>query len=76
MKNQSLEAVDRQTLAREMITYRLRSGLTQKEIAAKFGVSRYSILRCETQRYLGMATLYRLSSQLARAIREESMEIL
>lgn len=75
MNHRSLE-IDRKALAQELITWRLRAGLTQSEAAAKFGLSRYSILRCETQRYIGLAIAYRLSAQLAKAIREESLEML
>lgn len=64
--------IDKQELAQELVTWRLRSGLTQSQAGDKFGVSRYSIMRLENMQYIGIAQAYRISAALVKAIREES----
>lgn len=71
MRAQAID-IDKQALAQELVTWRLRSGLTQSQAGDKFGVSRYSIMRLENMRYIGIAQAYRISAALAKAIREES----
>lgn len=63
--------LDKQALAAELATWRLRTGRTQQEAAELFGVSRYSILRVENCKDIGIAMAYKISAALARAIREE-----
>jgi len=64
--------IDKKALAQELATWRIRSGLTQREAAERFNVSRYSILRVENMKDIGIAMAYRISAALARAIREEN----
>ena len=71
MRKQIIE-IDKKALAQELATWRIRSGLTQREAAERFNVSRYSILRAENMREIGIAMTYRISAALARAIREEN----
>lgn len=65
--------IDKQALATELVTWRLRTAMTQQEAADLFGVSRYSILRVENCKDIGIAMAYRISAALARAIREEKL---
>ena len=71
MRKQIIE-LDKKALAKELATWRIRSGLTQRETAERFNVSRYSILRAENMKDIGIAMAYRISAALARAIREEN----
>lgn len=63
--------IDRQALASELATWRLRTCRTQQQAAELFRVSRYSILRVENCKDIGLAMAYRVSAALAKAIREE-----
>lgn len=63
--------IDKRALAAELVTWRLRTGRTQQEAADMFRVSRYSILRVENCKEIGIAMAYRISSALVKAIREE-----
>lgn len=65
--------IDKQALAAELVTWRLRTTRTQQEAADLFGVSRYSILRVENCKDIGIAMAYRISAALAKAIREEKL---
>lgn len=73
MNNKVLE-MDKKELAKELLTWRLRAGLTQPEAGEKLGVSRYSILRVENMKFVGLSTAYRVSAALARLIREEAAQ--
>lgn len=63
--------IDKQALAAELVTWRLRTGRTQQQAAELMGVSRYSILRLENCKDIGIAMTYKISAALAKAIREE-----
>lgn len=65
--------IDKRALAAELATWRLRTGRTQQEAADMFGVSRYSILRVENCKDIGIAMAYRISAALAKSIREERL---
>jgi hypothetical protein len=65
--------IDKQALAVELATWRLRTARTPQEAADLFGVSRYSILRVENCKDIGLAMAYRISAALAKAIREEQL---
>lgn len=71
MKHRLLE-LDTQGLGQELMTWRFRQGISQREAAARFGVSRYTIIRMENGRYVGMAAAYMVLHKLTKAIREES----
>lgn len=64
--------IDREHLAVELLKWRLRMGYTQEQAAQIMGCSRYSILRLERGKPVGMAQLYSISAKLATALRMES----
>lgn len=63
--------VDRNAFARALKTWRIRKGMTQKEVADIFGCSRYSIMRAETGQQLSWEMAYRLFACLAEELRKE-----
>lgn len=63
--------VDREALAKELFEWRVRSGHTQREVADMFGVSRYTIMRAESNDYLSLPTAYRVLSKLSQELRKE-----
>ena len=62
-------------LAWELKTYRIRSGLTQKQLAEKWGVSRYTLIRIEGGYEVGWPTMYKVTSKLIQATREEGATV-
>lgn len=64
--------VDRQEFALALKTWRLRSGLTQKQTGEKFGVSRYTIIRAENGQPITWGMAYRLFARLSDELRKEA----
>lgn len=62
-------------LAWQLKTYRIRSGLTQKQLAEKWGVSRYTLIRIEGGYEVGWPTMYKVASKLIQATREEGASV-
>lgn len=72
MKPNGLEMdVDKNEFALALKTWRLRSGLTQREVAQKFGVSRYTIMKAENAKNVTWEMAYRLFAKLAIELRKE-----
>lgn len=72
MKPNGLEMdVDKNEFALALKTWRLRSGLTQREVAQKFGVSRYTIMKAENAKNVTWEMAYRLFAKLAVELRKE-----
>ncbi len=63
--------IDRDTMARELFEWRTRNGLLQREVAERFGVSRYTIMRAENCDYLAVPTAYLVMSKLTQELRKE-----
>lgn len=63
--------VDRAQFAVAVKTWRLRQGLTQKEVAEKFGCSRWTIMKAELGQKMSWEMAYRLFSALAEELRKE-----
>lgn len=73
-KPEGLEmSTDKEKFGLELKTYRLRQGLTQQQLGEKWGVSRYTIMRCETGKNLSWEIAYRIFSRLAREIAHEEV---
>lgn len=62
---------DREEFAIALKTYRLRQGLTQKQLGERWGLSRYSILRAEKMKKCTWEVTYRLFAKLAEELRRE-----
>lgn len=64
--------VDKQEFALALKTWRLRNGLTQKQVGERWGCSRYTILRAEGARNLTWEMAYRLFAKLSNELRKEA----
>lgn len=63
--------VNRQEFALALKTWRLRRGLTQKQVGDAWGVSRWTIMRAESARDVTWETAYRLFARLSAELRKE-----
>lgn len=66
--------VDKQEFALALKTWRLRQGLTQKEVGDRWGCSRWTILRAESARNVTWEMAYRLFAKLATELRKEAQD--
>ncbi len=72
LKQKGLEMdIDKQDFALALKTWRLRQGLTQKQVGDMWGVSRYTILRAETAKNITWEFAYRLFAKLAQELKKE-----
>ena len=72
MEQKGLEMdIDKQAFALALKTWRLRQGLTQKQVADKWQVSRFTILRAEGAKNLTWMMAYRLFARLAEELKKE-----
>lgn len=63
--------VNRQEFALALKTWRLRRGLTQKQVGDAWGVSRWTIMRAESAKDVTWETAYRLFARLSQELRKE-----
>lgn len=63
--------VNRQEFALALKTWRLRNGLTQRQVGERFGCSRYTIIRAESGRNVTWETAYRLFAKLSQELKKE-----
>lgn len=52
-------------------TWRLRNGMTQRQVADRWGISRYTIIRAEKGRDITWEMAYKLFSKLATELKQE-----
>lgn len=62
---------NKEEFALELKTWRLRNNLTQAQAGARFGVSRYTIMRVEQARDLSWEMVYRLFALLSKELKDE-----
>lgn len=62
---------DKQEFALALKTWRLRQGLTQRQVAERFGVSRYTIMRAERAGAITWMMAYRLFAKLSDELKKE-----
>lgn len=73
MKPIGLEmTADRNDFALALKTWRLRSGLTQRQVAQMFKCSRYTIMDAENGKKVSWEMAYRLFARLADELRKEA----
>lgn len=73
MKQQGLTMeVDKNEFALALKTWRLRQGLLQREVAEKFGCSRYTIMKAENAKTVTWEMAYRLFAKLAAELKKEA----
>lgn len=64
---------DRNQFALALKTWRLRQGLTQKEVGERWGTSRYTIMRCEMAKPISWTQAYRIFAKLAQELKDEEL---
>lgn len=64
---------DRNEFALALKTWRLRSGLTQRQVGQMFGCSRYTIMRAENAQAVTWEMAYRLFARLSDELRKEAV---
>ena len=75
MKPNGLEMdVNKQEFALALKTWRLRQGMTQREVAARWSCSRFTIMRAEGGKQLTWEMAYRLFAKLADELRKEGSD--
>lgn len=62
---------DKNEFALALKTWRLRSGLTQSQVAEKWGCSRFTIMRAENAKTVTWEMAYRLFAKLSNELKEE-----
>ena len=76
MKTKDLKAdCDRREFALALKTWRLRAALTQQQVAQRWGVSRFTIMRAEGARDLTWEMAYRLFAKLSYELEHEHDEV-
>lgn len=63
--------VDKKEFALALKTWRLRQGLLQREVAEKWGVSRYAIIKAENAQPISWMMAYRIFARLSDALKED-----
>ena len=61
-------------LAMSLKTYRLRMGLTQRQLAEQWGCSRYTIMRLEATKKTTWEMMYRVFNRLNEALMKEALD--
>lgn len=64
--------VDKNEFALALKTWRLRQGMTQKQVGDRWGCSRFTILRAENAQNLTWEMAYRLFAKLSNELRKEA----
>lgn len=62
---------NREDAALAVKTYRLRQGLTQRQLAERWGISRYTIIRVEQGGEVSWEMAYRIFALLSEDLRKE-----
>lgn len=62
---------DKNEVALALKTWRLRSGLTQKQVGERFGMSRYTIMRVENAKNVTWEMAYRVFAKLSHELQKE-----
>ena len=64
--------VDRQQFAMALKTWRLRQGLTQRQLAERWGTNRYAIMKAESAKDITWMNAYKLFAKLSGELRKEA----
>ena len=64
--------VDRQQFALALKTWRLRQGLTQRQLAQRWGTNRYAIMHAELAKDITWENAYKLFAKLSGELRKEA----
>ncbi len=63
--------IDREEVGLELTKWRIRQGLTQRELAERWGMSRYTIIRAEKGKNVSWRFAYAIWSKLVTEMRKE-----
>lgn len=63
--------VNRAEFALALKTWRLRQGLTQKQVAERWNTNRWAVMNCENCKDVKWETAYRMFAMLAKELRKE-----
>lgn len=74
IKNGLKMDINRQDFALELKTWRLRTGLTQLQVANKWGCSRFTIMRAEQAKSITWEMAYRLFIHLLSELKNENKD--
>lgn len=66
--------IDKQEFGLALKTWRLRQGLTQRQVGERWGCSRYTIMRAEKAVNLTWEMAYRMFAKLATELRKEAID--
>lgn len=64
---------NREDVAIILKTYRLRQGLTQRQLAERWGISRYTLIRIEKGQDISWEMAYRVFALLSEDLRKEGL---
>lgn len=62
---------NREEFAIALKTWRYRQGMTQRQVAEKFGCSRYTIMNAENAKNISWIQAYKLFAHLAKELQAE-----
>lgn len=72
MKVDGLEVdIDKKAFAMALKTWRLRQGMTQRQVGDRWGCSRYTIMRAEGGKNVTWEQAYRLFAKLSEELKKE-----
>ena len=63
---------DTQQFAMALKTWRIRNGLTQKQVGERWGVSRFTIMKAEGAQHITWEMAYRLFARLSHELEIET----
>lgn len=63
--------IDKEAFGLALKTWRLRQGLTQKQVGDRWGCSRWTIMRAEQARDITWEMAYRMFARLAQELKKE-----
>lgn len=69
-KGSGLE-IDREAVGLELAKWRIRQGLTQTQLAEKWGMSRYTVIRAEKGKNVSWQFAYAIWTKLIQELRKE-----
>lgn len=64
--------VNKEDFAMALKTWRLRQGLTQRQVGERWGCSRFSVMRAENAKNVTWEIAYKLFAKLAAELRKEN----
>ena len=64
-------SADKNEVALALKTWRLRQGLTQKQLGLRWGISRYTIIRAESAKDITWEMAYRIFAKLSGELQQE-----